>query len=232
MSTCLFLSFRSAANTLAAAELDKLDRVLGATPRLQKALIHTSSSTEDPYVKDGPPPSLVLQLYFDELPELEAALARGSNLGALTSRDEFPVLAQTEVTQQAMLVRPFAVPEPAFETPLGAPHCTYLVSYEGEAENLNAWCLHYLENHTKHMATFPKIRELEVYTRLEWVSRNPWRRLNFMQRNKVVFDSPEALQKALQSPVRHAMRADYRTFPPFTGPNNHYAMATRVVGRR
>jgi hypothetical protein len=232
MSTCLFLSFRSTASTLVAAELNKLDGVLRATPRLQKALVHTSSSTEDPYVKDGPSPSLVLQLYFDELPELEGALSRSSALGALASRDEFPALAQSEISQQAMLVRPFAVPEPTFETPPGEPYCTYLVSYEGEAQDLNAWHAHYLENHTKHMAMFPKIRELEVYTRLDWVSRNPWRRAHFMQRNKVAFDSSDALQQALHSPVRHEMRADYRAFPPFTGPNNHYAMATRVVKPR
>jgi hypothetical protein len=232
MSTCLFLSFRSTASTLVAAELNKLDGVLRATPKLRKALVHTSSSTEDPYVKDGPSPSLVLQLYFDELPELEGALSRSSALGTLASRDEFPALAQSEISQQAMLVRPFAVPEPTFETPPGEPYCTYLVSYEGEAQDLNAWHAHYLENHTKHMAMFPKIRELEVYTRLDWVSRNPWRRAHFMQRNKVAFDSPDALQQALHSPVRHEMRADYRAFPPFTGPNNHYAMATRVVKPR
>ena len=229
MSMCLFLSFRSVASTLPPAELEKLDRVLRATPQLQKALVHTSSSAEDPYVKDGPSPSLVLQLYFAELPELEAALSRGSHLGALASRDEFPTLAQAEISQQAMLVRPFAVPEPEFETPPGEPYCTYLVSYEGEAEDLNAWHAHYLLNHTRHMAMFPKIRELEVYTRLDWVSGNPWRRVRFMQRNKVAFDSSDALQQALHSPVRHEMRADYRTFPPFTGPNNHYAMATHVV---
>ena len=58
-----------------------------------------------------------------------------------------------------------------------------------------------------------RIRELEVYTRLDWVSAVPWPRLYFMQRNKVAFDSPEALTHALNSPVRHEMRADFRTFP-------------------
>lgn len=229
MSTCLFLSFRSAASALPAVELDKLDGVLRVTPKLQKALVHTSSSAEDPYVKDGPSPSLVLQLYFDKLPDLEAALSRAGHLGALTSRSEFPALAEAEVAQQAMLVRPFVVPDPVFKTAPGEPHCTYLVSYEGEAEDLNAWHAHYLEHHTRHMAMFPGIRELEVYTRLDWVSLMPWRRLNFMQRNKVVFDSTGALRDALNSPVRHDMRADFKTFPKFTGPNNHFAMATRVV---
>ncbi len=229
MSTCLFLSFRSTASALPAAELDKLGALLRAPPKLDKALIHTPASTSDPHVKDGPPPSLVLQLYFSELPDLEAALARAGHLAALTSPAEFPSLAGAEIAQQAMLARPFAVPDPAFKTAAGEPHCSYLVSYEGEAEDLNAWHAHYLEHHTRHMAAFPGIRELEVYTRLDWVSLLPWRRLNFMQRNKVVFDSTAALRQALNSPVRHAMRADFNTFPKFSGPNNHFAVATRVV---
>jgi len=231
MNTCLFLTFKSGGD-IAAAELARLMTLVRATPRLTKALLHTPANTSDPYVKDGPAPSLVLQLYFDELPELEAALSRTGHLGALASHDEFPALARAEIAHQAMLVRPFAVPEPAFATAPGEPYCTYLVSYEGEAEDLNAWHAHYLENHTRHMAMFPQIRELEIYTRLDWVSRNSWKRLNFMQRNKVAFDSADALQQALHSPVRHEMRADFRAFPPFSGPNHHYAMATRVVEPR
>ena len=228
MSTCLFLSFAFGREP-SAAEMAKLDRLLRSTPKLRKALLHSPASTSDPYVKDGPPPALVLQLYFAELPELEAALSRTGHLLSLLSHDEFPTLAAAEVSQQAMLVRPFAVPEPAFKIAAGEPYCTYLVSYEGEAEDLNAWHAHYLEMHTKHMANFPEIRELEVYTRLDWVSLPPWTRLNFMQRNKVVFDSPDALRRALNSPVRHEMRADFKAFPRFTGPNRHYAMATRVL---
>lgn len=228
METCLFLTFRFATSQ-SAGEKVKLDELLRSTRKLRKVLLHSPASTSDPYVKDGPSPSLVLQLYFAELPELEAALSRTGQLRALTSRQEFPALAQADLGQQAMLVRAFVVPDPAFKTAAGEPHCSYLVSYEGEAEDLNAWHAHYLEHHTRYMARFPGIRELEVYTRLDWVSRQPWTRLNYMQRNKVVFDSPEALHRALNSPVRHEMRADFKAFPPFTGPNNHYAMATRVL---
>jgi hypothetical protein len=228
MSTCLFLTFSSGAN-VSSGELAKLDAVLRSAPKLLKTLVHTPAGTSDPYVKDGPPPSLVLQLYFAELPELEATLSRAGHLGVLASPDEFPVLAASGVAHQAMLVRSFAVPDPALQTPRGEPYCTYLVSYEGEAEDLNAWHAHYLENHIRHMAMFPGIRELEVYTRLDWVSLQPWARSNFMQRNKVAFDSPEALTAALNSPVRHDMRADFKAFPRFTGPNKHYAVATRVM---
>jgi hypothetical protein len=228
MNTCLFLGFRFQAPP-DAGEMAKLDGILATTPRLLKALVHTSTSADDPYVKDDPPPHLVLQLYFAELPHLESAASSGGHLGVLISRDEFPALADAEVTQQAMLVRPFAVAQSTFGNPPGQPYCTYLVSYEGEAEDLNAWHAHYLERHTRHMAMFPDIRELEVYTRLDWVGLLPWTRVNFMQRNKIAFDSADALTRALHSPVRHEMRADYKAFPRFTGPNRHYAMATRIL---
>ena len=228
MNTCLFLTFKCG-NQPTAADLAQLTVFIRATPKLAKALLHTPAGTSDPYVKDGPSPALVLQLYFAELPDLEATLSHAGYLRALNSREEFPAMAPATVAQQAMLVRPYPVPDPRFQTPAGEPHCTYLVSYEGEAEDPNAWHAHYLDSHTRHMAKFPGIRELEIYTRLDWVSLQPWTRLNYMQRNKVVFDSPAALQNALNSPVRHEMRADFKTFPKFSGPNNHYAMATRVV---
>jgi hypothetical protein len=230
MSICLFLTFRSRVNRSPdAGEMARLDGLLRATPRLLKALVHTPERATDPYLDDGPPPQLVLQLYFAELPDLEAALARDGHLGALLSRDAYPQLADADVTQQAMLVRTFAVPEPTFGTAPGAPFCTYLVAYEGEAEDLNAWHGHYFANHTKHMARFPGIRELEIYTRLDWMSSLPCSCVSFMQRNKVVFDSADALTQALNSPIRHELRACFKTFPPFTGAITHHAMATRVL---
>jgi hypothetical protein len=50
-----------------------------------------------------------------------------------------------------------------------------------------------------------------------------------MQRNKVAFDSAEALTAALNSPVRKEMRADYAALPPFSGRVTHYPMATSVI---
>jgi len=227
MQFCLFLSFRAAGSL--DGELARLADVLQAIPGLRKALIHTASRADDPYLDDGAPPQLVLQLYFDELPDLEAALAQNGPLKVLSSRDDFPALATADVTQQAMLVRPVGLGALPSKIARGEPYCTYLVSYEGEAEDLNAWLSHYLSEHTRHMAEFPDIRELEVYTRLDWVSALPWRRVHHMQRNKVAFDSAEALTRALNSPVRHRMREDYKTFPAFTGANTHYAMVTRLV---
>jgi hypothetical protein len=79
------------------------------------------------------------------------------------------------------------------------------------------------------MATMPGIRELEVYTRVDWVGSLPWARADHMQRNKVAFDSPAALTLALNSPARAAMRKDYNNFPPFAGKVTHFPMATLVI---
>jgi len=226
MRMCLFLSLQPRPGaSVSVGEVAAIDGVLRAVPHLARALVHTAARAHDPFLDDGPPPPLVLQLYFAELPELEAALAPRGRLSALSSPELFPGLAGAEIVQQAMLARSFAVSEP--QTAPADATCTYLVSYEGDAEDLNAWLGHYLAAHTRHMADLPGIRELEVYTRLDWVSGLDWPRATCMQRNKVVFDTPDALTAALNSPIRQKMRADYQTFPAFTGANTHYAMTSR-----
>ena len=102
MSVCLFLSFRFPSNRSSdGGQMAKVDGLLRATPKLLKALVHTPSRANDPYLDDGPPPQLVLQLYFAELPDLEAALARDGHLSVLLSRDAHPDLASADVAQQA-----------------------------------------------------------------------------------------------------------------------------------
>ena len=120
----------------------------------------------------------------------------------------------------AVLVRRFPVPQPAFL------RCTYLVAYEGPAQDPDAWHAHYLAHHPPIMAELPGIRELEIYTPLQWVGGGAWRRERSLQRNKVAFDSPQALEAALGSPVRAKMRADFATFPRYAGRVTHYPMLT------
>jgi len=232
MTIAFFLTFRNAARPHArTSEADKsrFVEIVRSTPGLRRALVYHPEGASDPYLDDGAPPQLAAELYFDHIEDLESALAGDGHLQALAAPDAFPSLAGTAVTQQAMLSRVFPVPDPAFGIAQGTPHCTYLVSYEGSAEDLNAWLHHYIAHHPAIMARFPGIREIEVCTRIDWCSFLPWPRVDYMLRNKVVFDSAAALTAALKSPVRHEMRADYRTFPPFTGPVLHYPMATIEV---
>jgi hypothetical protein len=214
---------------LSDADRTRVIEIVRSTPALHKALVYTPATTRDPYLDDGPSPPLALQLYFTDIAALEAALARDGHLQALAAPGALPSLGAATVTQQAMLTRAFPVPDARFRTDAGALPCTYLVHYPGEADDANAWLAYYVAHHPQIMARFPDIREIEIYTRLDWCGFLPWPRVDHLQRNKVVFDSPAALTAALNSPVRHEMRADFNRFPPYRGGNLHYPMATLTV---
>ena len=227
-----FVTFQDPQNPAARIsepDLARVVEVVRTTPKLRKGLVFTPEQARDPYAKDPPSPPLVLELYFADIADLEAAISAAGHLQALAQRPSLPSLAKADVSQQAMIARGFPVPDPVFRTPPGERPCTYLVHYPGWAEDLNAWHTHYLDSHTRVMARFPGIREVEVCTRLDWCSGVPWPRVHYMQRNKVVFDSPAALTAALNSPVRQEMRADFAKFPAFSDNNRHYPMATLVL---
>ncbi len=159
-----FLTFRHQSDPGArvnAAEATCFAEIVRATPKLQKALLFTPASAHDPYLKDEVP-LFAVQLYVADIAALEAALAPTGHLQALTSRRDFPNLLECDVTQQAMVTRGFAVPEPQFRTAPGELPCTYLVAYEGTAEDLQLWLSHYITHHPPIMARFPGIRLPEI----------------------------------------------------------------------
>lgn len=225
MSFCLFLAFGGGPAAPIGADDDaRLIALLRGLRGIERAHIYTPASAHDPFLNDGTPPRLALQLYFARIDDLESVAARGGPLQALAS--DFPGLAGAPITHEAMVVRRFPVPAPAIAR---EPWCTYLVAYEGPAEDPNAWHAHYIANHPPIMARLPGIRELEIYTGVEWVDFLPGERVRHLQRNKVAFDSPQALTAALESPLRAEMRDDYRSFPKFSGKVTHFPMATRAL---
>lgn len=210
-------------------DFQKIKQIVVETPHLVEAKLYTPETAKDYYTDDGPSPQFTMQLYFEELPQLEAVIAKDGHLQALAEPGALPSLAGARITHQVMLTRPFPVLEPVpnlYETRVP---CSFLVHYPGRAENFNEWLTYYLAHHPQIMKYFPGIREIEIFTRVDWCDAMPWERVHYMQRNKVVFDGPEALTAALHSPVRHDMRADFEKFPPFEGSNIHYPMATYVV---
>jgi len=230
MTITYFATFRHD-GVVSADDLQWLARMLAATPGLARGLIYTPTQTHDPYLDDGCPPALALQLYFPDIAPLEAALAPEGHLQALAAADALPSLRGAAVTQQAMLARAFPVPDAQSGTASGEPTCAYLVTYEGPARDPNAWIAHYVAHHTTIMARFPGIRAVEVCTRIDWCGFLPWPRVDAMLRNKVVFDDADALTAALNSPVRHDMRADFQHFPAFTGTLTHFPMAVINLAR-
>lgn len=229
MIVCHFVFFRIAArpaDRASEADLARLTAHLRATPALRKAHIHTASpeAIRGPFAGDERAPALALQLYYDRIEDLEAPILAGGHLQGLAQC--LPSLAGARITHQAMVVRPFPVPPAGARTPT---RCSYLVHYPGAAADMNAWLRHYVTHHPQLMFDLPGIREIEIYTRLDWCDDVPWERATAMQRNKVVFDSPAALAASLVSPALGPMRADYHAFPPFTGANVHYPMITTTL---
>lgn len=231
MRFCWFATFEredTPQGHLTEADAAAIGALVAATPRLRAADMHLPASASDIYTADGPSPLLALQLYFDELTDLEAAIAAGGHLQALARPGAFAGLAGASATHQAFCVRGF----PAGDGRLPEPRCSFLVHYPGPANDLNAWLAHYIASHPPIMRRFPGIRQIEILTRVDWIDALPLPRAGHMQRNRVVFDSPEALTAALNSPVRHEMRADYHEFPPFAGGSLHFPMWTRTVAPR
>jgi uncharacterized protein (TIGR02118 family) len=182
----------------------------------------------DRYIDDGPAPLLTLQLCFERLETLESAGGSDGELRALSA--SLPTsLAQAQVFQQAMWTRSYEVCGPAMPQEPGRRSCSFLVHYPGEPESLNEWLTYYLRSHVPLMCRFPGIRAVEVYTRVDWIDALPWQRVHHFQRNKIVFDSAAALEQALHSPVREQMKADRGQFPPFSGGNVHFPLATETV---
>ena len=230
MRFCYFVVFENQddpGQRVTLADARSIRDIVAGTPDLRRANIYTPENAQDIYNRDGPPPQLGLQLYFDELSHLEAAIAADGHLQAL-ARD-WPSLRGATATQQAMALRPFPVDDPRVQASAGGMPCSYVVHYDGQAEDLNAWFTHYVTHHPQIMRRFPGIREIEVLSRIDWCDAMPWQRVHHIQRNRVMFDSPEALTAALQSPVRHELRADYYQFPKYDGGNAHYPMATDII---
>ena len=171
----------------------------------------------------------MVQLYAERIESLEDALRPRGSLQALASSADFPSLSRLKVQQQIMLVRDLpmeALPRPDDSI---ARRCSYLVHYPGHAADLGAWHRHYIDHHPPIMRRFPQVREIEICTRLDWMGGLPGMRVDFMQRNKLMFDSPAALSEALASPIIGEMRADFHKFPEFAGGNVHYPMITREI---
>jgi uncharacterized protein (TIGR02118 family) len=200
VSLCLFVSFSAA--DAAASQSALRDVRLGEAVRL-----HIPSAVHDPFLREAPPPALMVQVYFPDLDALHA------QLGILEK-----VLGH-DASCEAMAVRRFPVPQPA------VGRCSYLVRYAGPADDPGAWHAHYEAHHAPLMAELPGIRELEVYAPIEWRNGGGrWKPVRSLQRNKVAFDSVQALEAALNSPVRAKMRADFAKLPAFAGEVSHYPM--------
>jgi uncharacterized protein (TIGR02118 family) len=214
--------------TLEPDSLRQIALVVASVAGLERALIHvpTPAGTRHAFPGDEPGPPLALQLYANRIEALEDALRPAGGLQALGTAGDIEALRSMRVQQQIMLVRALPIERPDSDLPPRETRCSYLVHYPGQAADLSAWHRHYIDHHPRIMSKFPNVREIEICTRVDWIGGLPGMRVDFMQRNKLMFDSPDDLSAALASPVIREMRADFHQFPEFAGGNAHYPMLT------
>ena len=102
-----------------------------------------------------------------------------------------------------------------------------MVRYHRPADDEAEFVSHYLADHPPLLAKLPEIRSVLCYLPLDALATPALPTANIMIGNEVAFDSPEAFNAAMASPVRAELRAHFRTFPKFTGRNTHYPMMRR-----
>ena len=229
MQVCWFLTCHAPKSDAAiapvtSAERSALHQLLVPTPGLREVRLHTPANADDPMLDDGAPPPLTIQLFFNDIGALEQALAPAGYLQKLAS---FEPVNRFDAEQQAMLVRAYPVPGQSLPVTADQPYCTYLVCYQGPAEDTGAWLWQYMDGHPQLMARLPGIRHIEIYSRLDWCGFLRWPRSGAMQRNQVCFDNEQALTAALQTPLRAQMREHFEHLPPFSGGVTHYPMRSQ-----
>ena len=233
MSVDLVLFWDWAADTpetgISEASRAMLHELLNALPGLELAHIFTPAKTDDIYTDDGRSPPLGLQLSFASISALEAAAGETGALQALFTKEALPGLRPEQANAQAFLRRDFAVDAPDHAP--GAKPCSFVVHYPGPAADPLAWHDYYIKGHPPLMRKMPGVRAIEILTPVVWLQALPIARADHMQRNRVTFDSAEALTAALQSPIRHELREDFHHLPAFEGGNKHHAMLVDTIRR-
>jgi uncharacterized protein (TIGR02118 family) len=177
--------------------------------------------THDPFNDDGPGPLLMALMQFPTKEKLQAGLSDPRFEQSLAG---MPVAA----TGTSFERRFFPVADAPNPGPLRAPF-SYVVRYHHPAENVAEFVSHYIADHPPILGKLPAIRSVLCYLPIGAATPGILPPADYMIGNEVAFDSPEAFNAAMASPVRHELRAHFKTFPPFTGKNTHYPMMRRQL---
>jgi hypothetical protein len=181
------------------------------------------AGTHDPFNDDGPGPLLIAMLHFPATEKLEAALAHAGFAQSLAGHPD-----GISITGTGMERRFFPVAGAAELGPLRAPF-SYVVRYHHPAEDVEHFVSHYLSDHPPILGKLPEIRSVLCYLPVAITVPAVLPPADYMLGNEVAFDSPGAFNIAMASPVRHELRAHFKSFPPFTGKNTHYPMMRRQL---
>ena len=181
--------------------------------------------THDPFNSDGAGPLLIAMLQFPTQQQLEAALADPRFKQSVATR---PGVTATGTSFERRFYAVTGAPNPG---PLRAPF-SYVVRYHHPAENAEEFVSHYIADHPPILGKLPEIRSVLCYLPIEQTAAAILPPADYMVGNEVVFDSPEAFNAAMASPIRLELRAHFTSLPKFTGKNTHFSMVRRQVAGR
>lgn len=187
------------------------------------ASLFTPDKAEDPYVDDGAPPALMVQIDVADRNALDALFA---------DREIRSLIEAAGPTAKADAFEVSAFPVSGVDDPaLRTAPMSFVVRYFAPVSDEILFRSYYLENHPPIMADMPGIRNVLCYVPVNWSNPTDILGSGCILGNEVVFDSLGGLNAALASDVRHRLRDDYKSFPVKPGPSTHYAMQ-RVDFRR
>ena len=195
---------------------------LKTLPGLRAFDLYLPETSHDPYLDDGAGPLAMAQLYFDDVAALEGALASSAFPEAALKGDGSPA-TNVGAAHSAMRTQFYPVAGEREPAALIAG-VSYVVRYHRPVEDEAVFNAHYVKLHPPLLGEFPGIRNVICYLPITWRDPTGLDDADVFLGNEVVFDTLVALNAALKSDVRHKLREDYKTFPPFTGRNTHYAM--------
>ncbi len=191
--------------------------VLLDRPEIDCVNVYAPELVDDPYVDDGAPPELVVQFNVADLKALDTVFANKEVLDQLSAPENASVSSEVfEVIAYDIE----GVAEPAKRT---AP-LSFNVRYYAPVTDEQHFRDFYVNHHPQILAELPGIRNVFCYIPVTPLSKTPHPISNCILGNEVVFDTLEALNKSMESEVRHRLREDYNAFPVRPGPNTHYAM--------
>jgi hypothetical protein len=202
----------------------ELVEALSSLPSLSALdLYRPVGGTHDPYNKDEGPPLLIAVAEFQTRNALDASAAALERALA-----NFPPGISATITPMERCFYP--VDGEAAPGSLRGPF-SYVVRYHRPAEDEAAFVAHYVADHPRLEARFPGIRSIMCYFPLKLAGPQRLPCSDYMLGNEVVFDCIEDFNAAMQSPVRHEMRAHFHSFPKFSGAVTHFAMLReRLIG--
>ncbi len=186
----------------------------------------TDERGRDPFNQDTDAPLLIALLDFESEDALRRAMSSAPLADVVDSIPQGLAITVTPLERAS-----YAVDDNPDGSGSEAP-VSYVVRYHRPADDEDLFRRNYVASHPPTQAKLPGIRSVMCYFPRPDLNPSQWPSLDYLIGNEVVFDTVADFNVAMQSPVRHELRAHYRDFPSFSGANTHFLMRRTRISRR